>query len=331
MKTPFITCGLPDLRHSLVMAITCFIVFSLLLLLFLEFNILTALAPSAGGLSGSSGQGRMSLRELMEIVKNRHSFPADIHMLDSLYFDRHPERYFPESRDKNLFRLLAMAVYWGLPDKREEHARKLEQLARATGDDMLRYRIRLFLAGYYLQRENTRPAAAREQLDAASAMKVPERIKSDLHYFYAMAAYLEHDYTAALRHILRTIGEKRFVSARLLQLLIHIVNPRNRYFQRMEAYKLSRNLFQQQLQDRGLYYLIIDTLLQEQADHGNEPFFHFFLALYYEQIDDTPKVMHHCRAFLRAYRRPVFDFFVENAEQRLQRAEKRHREAEQGL
>lgn len=271
-----------------------------------------------------SSRGDISdISELLELLQERYKVPSDIQLMGSLYFDRYPDYYFTESADRNLFRLLNISLHWGLDNNTEYYIDELNKLAETTTQIILKYRIYLHIAMYYSNLANRNPdhyiPLFRTYLDKADRIPLMERQKIDLYYYYAYYYYLKEDYRNALQYINRTLWDDRFIDGKLLQFMIFISIEQNYYFYRMEANKIADNIIKSPESSDMFILIIIRILAGEISNRPDNPFLHYFLSKFYERINDNDKALESALQFENRYKKPVFDFFIQDNKNRIRR------------
>lgn len=318
------TINIFEIRDLLGIAFFLFIVSASLFFFFVNFNILY-IEPLMCDLASMGDTS--SISELLELMRERYKIPGDLQMIGSLYFDRHPAYYFQESEEKNLFRLLNISLHWDIKDNRDYYLRELEKIADRTDDLLLKYRIFLHIAIYYSYLADQAPEENlnlfRHYLNKANRIPVPEMQRVDIYYYYAYYHYLNRNYREALNYLNRTIFDDKFIDARLLQLMVFICIEQNYYFYRMEAFKLTNSIIKSPETDNALIMIIVRLLLKEGARDPANPFFNYFLSIFYEEVNDLQKAVENARAFEDRYKKPVYDYFIEDNRRRLRNLERK--------
>ncbi len=318
-----------EIRMLICAVFLLFIVFSILVFLFTVFNILN-IEPLMSEFSQMDDLSGIS--EFIDILRERYRVPSDIQLIGSLYFDRYPAQYFEESYEKNIFRLLNIALNWGLSEQKDFYLKEMMNLAELPSTPpLLKYRYFLHIAIYYAyqsdkdtNRENL--SLLKKYLDKAAVIPVPEDQKVDLYYQYAFYYYLERDYARSLNYINRTMSDDKFIDAKLLQLLVYISTDKNYYFYRMEACKLTNSIISSPEIEDMFIVLILKMLSLEMEKYPDNPFFHYFSAIFYQELNDTDKALDSARKFHNRYKKPVYDYFIEDNKHRIEYLERLSRD-----
>ncbi len=318
------TPGILGIRTLTGIAFACFAVFSILVFLFAYLNIFN-IEPLMYELCQESRPS--SISDLIKALKQRYETPSDIQLLGSVYFDRYPYAYFEESHEKNIFRLLNIALQWGLRNSRDYYLDEMIKLAEDSSNPLLRYRIYLHIAVYYSHSaekygNSLHMSLYKDYLDRADRIYLEEKLKVDLDYNYAYYYFLEKKYDRSLRYLNRALRDELFIDARLLQLILYISIDKNEYFYRMEAYKLTNSIISNPEIEEMMIVIILRILAEQSEKNPGNPFFYYFMAIYYNKLNDTEKALENALRFGNTYKKPVYDYFIEDNKIRIRNLEK---------